>query len=122
MLHIIHSVVPPNADDTAATNNVFTAHPSFHESAAARGFSSKRPRRTDEAEEPGDSVTRLLGAHLPAGEVVRLPRFTYKARQAERYRYGRILPVGEAAHLFRIMSGSVDDLEAAAPVQTWSYI
>jgi hypothetical protein len=27
-------------------------------------------------------------------------RFTFKARQAERYRHGRILLAGDAAHLF----------------------
>ncbi|MFC4117293.1 FAD-dependent monooxygenase [Nonomuraea zeae] len=38
--------------------------------------------------------------HLPVGEASRLSRFTFKARQAERYRHGRILLAGDAAHLF----------------------
>ncbi|WP_442810460.1 hypothetical protein [Streptomyces sp. Wh19] len=38
--------------------------------------------------------------HLPVGEAVGLPQFTYMARQAERHRYGQILLVGDAAHLF----------------------
>lgn len=47
-----------------------------------------------------DSVNRVLGAHLPVAEAIRLSRFTFKARQAERYRDGRILLAGDAAHLF----------------------
>ncbi|NAS25720.1 NAD(P)-binding protein [Herbidospora sp. NEAU-GS84] len=47
-----------------------------------------------------DSVHRVLGAHLPLAGSTRLSRFTFKARQAERYREGRILLAGDAAHLF----------------------
>ncbi len=47
-----------------------------------------------------DSVRRVLGTDLPLGEPLRLSRFTFKARQAERYRAGRILLAGDAAHLF----------------------
>ncbi|MFF4772568.1 FAD-dependent monooxygenase [Microtetraspora fusca] len=47
-----------------------------------------------------DSVRRVLGVRLPVGEPIRLSRFTFKARQAERYRDGRILLAGDAAHLF----------------------
>ncbi|WP_440089556.1 FAD-dependent monooxygenase [Streptosporangium sp. LJ11] len=47
-----------------------------------------------------DSIRRVLGAHLPLAESTRLSRFTFKARQAERYREGRILLAGDAAHLF----------------------
>ncbi|WP_246074750.1 FAD-dependent monooxygenase [Nonomuraea terrae] len=47
-----------------------------------------------------DSVRRVLGADLPVAEAARLSRFTFKARQAERYREGRILLAGDAAHLF----------------------
>ncbi|MEU9841247.1 FAD-dependent monooxygenase [Actinomadura sp. NPDC048032] len=46
------------------------------------------------------SVRRVLGADLPVGEAHRLSRFTFQARQAERYRHGRILLAGDAAHLF----------------------
>ncbi|KPC64360.1 FAD-dependent monooxygenase [Streptomyces chattanoogensis] len=46
------------------------------------------------------SIRRVLGADLPLGEPLRLSRFTFKARQAERYRDGRILLAGDAAHLF----------------------
>jgi hypothetical protein len=37
---------------------------------------------------------------LPLGEPTRLTRFTFHARQVERYRDGRILLAGDAAHLF----------------------
>ncbi|MFI7131598.1 FAD-dependent monooxygenase [Nonomuraea sp. NPDC050153] len=47
-----------------------------------------------------DSLHRVLGVNLPVGEAIRLSRFTFKARQAERYRDGRILLAGDAAHLF----------------------
>jgi 2-polyprenyl-6-methoxyphenol hydroxylase-like FAD-dependent oxidoreductase len=47
-----------------------------------------------------DSLRRVLGVRLPVKEAVRLSRFTFKARQAERYRHGRILLAGDAAHLF----------------------
>ena len=47
-----------------------------------------------------DSIRRVLGADLPVAQTHRLSRFTFKARQAERYRDGRILLAGDAAHLF----------------------
>ncbi|NUT33853.1 MAG: FAD-binding monooxygenase, partial [Hamadaea sp.] len=47
-----------------------------------------------------DSVNRVLGGELPLGEPLRLSRFVFQARQAERYRNGRILLAGDAAHLF----------------------
>ncbi|WP_280491537.1 FAD-dependent monooxygenase [Nocardia asiatica] len=50
--------------------------------------------------ELGESIRRVLGADLPLGEPTRLTRYTFKDRQAERYRDGRILLAGDAAHLF----------------------
>jgi 2-polyprenyl-6-methoxyphenol hydroxylase-like FAD-dependent oxidoreductase len=47
-----------------------------------------------------DSIRRVLGATLPLGEPIRLSRFVFQDRQAERYRDGRILLAGDAAHLF----------------------
>jgi 2-polyprenyl-6-methoxyphenol hydroxylase-like FAD-dependent oxidoreductase len=47
-----------------------------------------------------DSIRRVLGLDLPLGKPTRLTRFTFHARQAERYRDGRILLAGDAAHLF----------------------
>jgi hypothetical protein len=47
-----------------------------------------------------DSIRRVLGVDLPLGEPTRLVRFTFHARQAERYLDGRILLAGDAAHLF----------------------
>ncbi len=47
-----------------------------------------------------DSIRRVLGVDLPLGDPLRLTRFTFHAREAERYRDGRILLAGDAAHLF----------------------
>jgi 2-polyprenyl-6-methoxyphenol hydroxylase-like FAD-dependent oxidoreductase len=47
-----------------------------------------------------DSIRRVLGAHLPLGDVTRLSRYQLAARQAERYRDKRILLAGDAAHQF----------------------
>ena len=47
-----------------------------------------------------DSVRSVLGKDLPLAEASRLSRFTFHARQAERYRDGRVLLAGDAAHLF----------------------
>lgn len=47
-----------------------------------------------------DSIRRVLGADIPLGTPSRLTRFTYGARQVDRYRAGRILVAGDAAHQF----------------------
>ena len=47
-----------------------------------------------------DSIRRVLGAGLPVREVIRLSRYGFQARQAERYRDRRILLAGDAAHQF----------------------
>ena len=47
-----------------------------------------------------DSIRRVLGADLPLADVTRLSRYAFQARQAERYRDGRILLAGDAAHQF----------------------
>ncbi|MFE3757575.1 FAD-dependent monooxygenase [Nocardia tengchongensis] len=46
------------------------------------------------------SIRRVLGAEIPMKDAKRLSRFTFKDRQAEQYRAGRILVAGDAAHLF----------------------
>jgi 2-polyprenyl-6-methoxyphenol hydroxylase-like FAD-dependent oxidoreductase len=47
-----------------------------------------------------DSIRRVLGTDLPLGAVMRLSRYGFQARQAQRYRAGRILVSGDAAHQF----------------------
>jgi hypothetical protein len=47
-----------------------------------------------------DSIRRVLGADFPLGEPIRLSRYQFQARQAHRYRDGRILLAGDAAHQF----------------------
>ncbi len=49
--------------------------------------------------ELGDSIRRVLGGDVPLGDPVRLSRYQFSARQAERYRDGRVLLAGDAAHL-----------------------
>ena len=75
------------------------------------------------------SIRRVLGVDLPLGEPTRLTRFTYHARHAERYREGRILLAGDAAHLFpaggvALNAGMVDSVnlgwKLAASVDGWA--
>ncbi len=48
------------------------------------------------------SVHRVLGADLPMSDPVWLTRLRGNSRQAERYRQGRVLLAGDAAHVFGI--------------------
>jgi 2-polyprenyl-6-methoxyphenol hydroxylase-like FAD-dependent oxidoreductase len=75
------------------------------------------------------SIRRVLGAELPLGEVTRLSRYGFEARQAERYRDGRILVAGDAAHQFPatgigINTGMMDAVnlawKLAAGVHGWA--
>jgi 2-polyprenyl-6-methoxyphenol hydroxylase-like FAD-dependent oxidoreductase len=50
--------------------------------------------------ELGESIRRVLGVDVPLGEPIRLSRYRFQARQAERYRVGRVLVAGDAAHVF----------------------
>ena len=63
----------------------------------AADYDDDEPMTVDELR---DSIRRVLGVDLPLGEPTRLTRFTFHARQVERYRDGRILLAGDAAHLF----------------------
>ncbi|MFC9977450.1 FAD-dependent monooxygenase [Spirillospora sp. NPDC127200] len=76
-----------------------------------------------------DSLRRVIGVDMPVDEAVRLSRFTFKARQAERYRAGRVLLAGDAAHLFpatgvAISAGMLDAVnlawKLAAEIHGWS--
>ncbi|MGW5139788.1 FAD-dependent monooxygenase [Nocardia beijingensis] len=76
-----------------------------------------------------ESIRRVLGADLPVADTFRLSRFTFKARQAERYRAGRVLLAGDAAHLFpatgvALNAGMLDAVnlawKLAAEVQGWA--
>jgi 2-polyprenyl-6-methoxyphenol hydroxylase-like FAD-dependent oxidoreductase len=64
------------------------------------------PAWADRADDPPmtvgelqDSIHRVLGGDLPLGPATRLSRYRFEARQAERYRSGRILLAGDAAHV-----------------------
>jgi 2-polyprenyl-6-methoxyphenol hydroxylase-like FAD-dependent oxidoreductase len=76
-----------------------------------------------------DSIRRVLGVDLPLGEPIRLTRFTFHARQVERYRDGRILLAGDAAHLFPapgvgLNAGMLDSVnlgwKLAAAIHGWA--
>jgi 2-polyprenyl-6-methoxyphenol hydroxylase-like FAD-dependent oxidoreductase len=76
-----------------------------------------------------DSIRRVLGVELPLGEPTRLTRFTFHAREVERYRDGRILMAGDAAHLFpspgvALGAGLLDTVnlgwKLAAHIQGWA--
>ena len=47
-----------------------------------------------------DSIRRVLGGDFPVVDVIRLSRYGFQARQAQRYRHGRVLLAGDAAHQF----------------------
>jgi 2-polyprenyl-6-methoxyphenol hydroxylase-like FAD-dependent oxidoreductase len=64
------------------------------------------------------SITRVLGVELPLGDPIRLTRFTYAARNAQRYRDGRVFLAGDAAHRFpsggvALNAGMVDVINLA---------
>jgi 2-polyprenyl-6-methoxyphenol hydroxylase-like FAD-dependent oxidoreductase len=90
------------------------------------GYDDDEPMTVTEL---GDSIRRVLGVDLPLGEPTRLTRFTFHARQVERYREGRILMAGDAAHLFpspgvALGAGLLDGVnlgwKLAADVQGWA--
>ncbi len=60
-------------------------------------YDDEEPMTVDELRE---SIRRVLGVEIPLGEPGRLTRFTFHARHVERYRDGRVLLAGDAAHLF----------------------
>jgi hypothetical protein len=71
----------------------------------------------------------VLGVDLPLGEPTRLTRFTFHARQVERYRDGRILLAGDAAQLFpapgtALNAGMLDTVnlawKLAADIHGWA--
>jgi 2-polyprenyl-6-methoxyphenol hydroxylase-like FAD-dependent oxidoreductase len=75
------------------------------------------------------SIRRVLGGDLPLGVPSRLSRFTFQARQAERYRQGRVFLAGDAAHLFpatgiALNAGMLDTVnlawKLAAAVAGWA--
>ncbi|MBF6129460.1 FAD-dependent monooxygenase [Nocardia brasiliensis] len=79
--------------------------------------------------ELADSVRRVLGVDLPMSDPKRLSRFTFKDRQAETYRAGRVLLAGDAAHLLpatgtALNVGMIDAVnlawKLAADVQGWA--
>ncbi|WP_244976090.1 FAD-dependent monooxygenase [Nocardia huaxiensis] len=75
------------------------------------------------------SIHRVLGVDLAVANPTRLSRFTFQARQADRYRAGRILLAGDAAHQFpatgiALNAGMLDTVNLAwklgAAVHGWA--
>lgn len=90
------------------------------------GYDDQAPMTLDDLRE---SIRRVRGVDLPLGEPRRLSRYQHHARQAERYRAGRILLAGDAAHVLPAtgIARSVGMLDAvnlawklAAAVQGWA--
>lgn len=76
-----------------------------------------------------DSIRRVLGVDLPLSDPIRLSRYQFQARQAERYRAGRVLVAGDAAHGFPmtgvgLTAGMLDAVnlawKLAADLQGWA--
>jgi 2-polyprenyl-6-methoxyphenol hydroxylase-like FAD-dependent oxidoreductase len=76
-----------------------------------------------------ESIRRVLGFDIPLGEPIRLSRYRFQARQAERYRNGRVLVAGDAAHVFPatgvgISAGMLDSVnlawKLAAEIDGWA--
>ena len=92
----------------------------------ARTYDDDTPLTVTEFE---DSIRRVLGASISLREPSRLTRFTFGARQAERYREGRILVAGDAAHQFpaggvAVNAGMLDTVnlawKLAAEIHGWA--
>ena len=75
------------------------------------------------------SIKRVLGVDLPLEQASRLTRFTFHARLAERFRAGRVMVAGDAAHLFpspgvALNAGMLDSInlawKLAAAIQGWA--
>ncbi len=80
-------------------------------------------------EELRASIKRVLGVDLPLEAASRLTRFTFHARLVERFRAGRVLLAGDAAHLFpspgvALNAGMLDSVnlawKLAAAVHGWA--
>ncbi|HEX7825951.1 MAG TPA: FAD-dependent monooxygenase [Mycobacterium sp.] len=90
------------------------------------GYDDTEPMTVDEFQ---DSIRRVLGADIPLIEPTRLTRFTYGARQVDRYRAGRVFMAGDAAHQFpsggvALTAGMLDTVnlawKLAAEIDGWA--
>jgi hypothetical protein len=90
------------------------------------GYDDTEPMTVAEFQE---SIRRVLGADIPLIEPTRLTRFTYGARQVDRYRAGRVFVAGDAAHQFpsggvALTAGMLDTVnlawKLAAEIDGWA--
>lgn len=98
-------------------------------------YTNEEEPRTYDDDEPmtvtefEDSIRRVLGTSIPLGEPTRMTRFTFHAKHVERYRDGRVLLAGDAAHLFpsggvAVGAGMLDSVnlawKLAAEIDGWA--
>ena len=113
---------PPGAFPVGAGVHRVVSHEPYPD-----GFDRDAPMTVDELR---DSVRRTTGQDLVVGRVHWLTRFTDASRQAARYRSGRVLVAGDAAHVHLpaggpgINTGLLDAVnlgwKLAATVQGWA--
>ncbi|HEY7323973.1 MAG TPA: FAD-dependent monooxygenase [Streptosporangiaceae bacterium] len=90
-----YSIGPQASVDKAAPRDVYIV--STHEEQPGADLAA--PMTLGEL---ADSVRRVIGADLPMSDPIWLTRLGSNSRQADRYRDGRILLAGDAAHVFGV--------------------
>jgi 2-polyprenyl-6-methoxyphenol hydroxylase-like FAD-dependent oxidoreductase len=88
-----YSIAPQSSVDKAALRDVYIVSTQEEQPNA----DPAAPMTLDEL---SASVQRVLGAGLPMSDPIWLTRVVGNSRQADRYRDGRILLAGDAAHVF----------------------
>lgn len=88
-----YSIAPQSSVDKAAPRDVYIVSTQEEQPTAELTV----PMTLDELR---SSVHRVLGADLPMSDPIWLTRVVGNSRQADRYRDGRILLAGDAAHVF----------------------
>jgi 2-polyprenyl-6-methoxyphenol hydroxylase-like FAD-dependent oxidoreductase len=99
------SIAPLAMLDKAAESGVYIVSTSEQSPQDQNRERERDPGWFDPAEpmtlaELSGSVSRVLGAELPMSRPLWLTRTIGNSRQAERYKSGRVLLAGDAAHLF----------------------